>query len=360
MLRNLCVVLAVAAASPYLVEAVRAVPTAAGPCPKSCAIDLERVVTLRGRSEAESALLPEHSMYVTPAPQGGYVLPSRARNSLLRFDATGVMRDEAKGSSDDPFQLIANVLTGADGRLLAYDLGKKALYRLDERLSIVEAQARRYRPSLMLTSAGYLHAEQIPTAELVGYPMHYVDDRGQVQRSFGGDQPLSYRPDQPLSSQRVVANASRGTVLSVAPGRYVIERWNPMTGETVSRLPVLSSWFKPSVAHAPKGQRPLPMIVGLWEDDSVIWALLRDADANWKPRVVESKGERPIVMDEYDKDYDFVLEAIDPSSGRVLGSRRIDHAIFGQAPVFLLATRAQGQGGQRAVTVWKPVITQSR
>ena len=72
-----------------------------------------------------------------------------------------------------------------------------------------------------------------------------VDRKGRVVRSFGTDEP-QFRPDLRYILTRKVAPGQVGTVWAIAPARYILERWDPSTGELLQSTRIRSDWFRES------------------------------------------------------------------------------------------------------------------
>jgi hypothetical protein len=169
-------------------------------------------------------------------------------------------------------------------------------------------------------------AEQISSRELIGFPIHLVGADGTVRKSFGIDTP-QYRPDLQLVVNRMVARATQGGVWTISPGRYVIERWDPVEGQRLAQITVKPTWFRETKQFRTNELTPPNAVIeGIWEQDGVLWTVLRDADSKWRPPVA-ANTERPHDLAEYDRTYDWVLEAISPENGQVLASRRFDRLL---------------------------------
>ena len=207
-----------------------------------------------------------------------------------------------------------------------------------------------------------LVAAQTRTSETIGYPMHVVDREGRVVRSFGTDEP-QYDPDLNHILTRTVALGQDGTVWAMAPARYLLERWDPSTGEQLqsTRIPSDWFWFRESIqAYTDETVRRPPLVEGLWEDeDGLVWIIVHDADADWAPPP-RSNEERPLDLQEYDRLFDSVIEVVDPGLGRVLASRRFSEVLWYRSPSGILVSRADTILTTVAYDVWKPTLQQRR
>ena len=106
--------------------------------------------------------------------------------------------------------------------------------------------------------------------------------------------------------------------------------------------------------------RPFPLVEGLWEDENgLVWTVVRDADVDWVPPP-RANEYRPVDREQYDRTYDWVLEVVDPGSGRVLTSRRFDEALWYRPPSRILVSRVDTVLTIVAYDVWNPTLQQGR
>lgn len=168
-------------------------------------------------------------------------------------------------------------------------------------------------------------ARQLGDPRVAGYPVHTADSTGTILQSFGTDTP-QHRPDLRLITTRMIGPAPDGLIWTAAPGRYVLEKWDPVTGTKHARIEVDSDWFEASVHLWKSGERPHDVITALWEDeDNRVWVVFRTADEQWVPPAPSGdRDHRPSDPADADRDYDTVIEVIDVTSGQVIASQRFD------------------------------------
>jgi hypothetical protein len=183
-------------------------------------------------------------------------------------------------------------------------------------------------PAFVRSDGSYVVASQIPTPDRIGYPVHVLDPMGRFSLSFGADTP-QFRPDLIPLTVRLTAPARDGSIWTVAPGRYVLEKWDPESGTRVARIGVRSSWFSDAMSWpADETVRPSPLIEALSEDSNgLVWVLTRVAASDWKPPA-RANEERPLLIEEWQQTHDWILEAIDPVTGMVAASRRFTQATW--------------------------------
>ncbi|HSC07939.1 MAG TPA: hypothetical protein VLD59_14030 [Steroidobacteraceae bacterium] len=320
-------------------------------CPDDSQIELSKLITLS--DERHRGGIPLHPMSIARTEAGEYLLPSAELDRLFVFDTTGqIIR--TIGTPSQPFKMITAILSAPDGSFRVYDRMSRTLSVLDRDLTLLRKYTFRYYPALLVENKYYIHNEHITTPELAGYPLHTIDESGAVLRSFGvsGD---VYRADEPLRNDRVVTSSTGGMVWAAPPGKYLLERWDPLRGLRESSLDVQSAWFRESARFPRRGQRPSPIIESLWEVNGCIWVLLRDADSKWRAPP-ESQTERRFDPDEYDRTYDFILEVVAIDTAKVVASRRFDRALWGKGNSFMLMTRRSTTEGLTEVDVWQPQL----
>jgi len=93
-------------------------------------------------------------------------------------------------------------------------------------------------------------------------------------------------------------------------------------------------WFEPPAANA-REQAPPPSPIGVYQDgEGLLWTLVHVADANWRPLPpgdVTEGGLTVTTMQQRNRLHDTMVEVIDPESGRLLSSLRLDAYVRGFA-----------------------------
>ncbi len=127
---------------------------------------------------------------------------------------------------------------------------------------------------------------------------------------FGPDGRLArqYRPDLSHILTRKVALGQDGTVWAMAPARYLLERWDPSTGEQPQSTRIRSDWFRESIEpYTDETARPPPLVEGLWEDeDGLVWTIVQDADVDWEPPP-RANEHRRLERQEWERLHDWVV-----------------------------------------------------
>jgi hypothetical protein len=281
---------------------------------------------------------------------------ARSLNSgyVVVFDRTGRFTSAVKAGIEAP-RIILMLRSGPGASVMAWLVPGGPAFRIGSDLQFTPWGGNvPHLPEIIRSDGSMIVAQQIRTPEHAGYPIHVVDRDGRVVRSFGADV-AEYRSDLSLLLDRIVAPASGGMIWAAPRGRYSLERWDPATGRRLSRVPIQSSWFVESAApRRDDSTRPTALFTALWERDGLVWALVRDVSPTWKPPV---KVEQPWSVQAGNADHDWVLEVVEPASGKVLASRRVDFALSHVPPQGLLVSYAlTPSGGAAGVDVWQPEL----
>jgi hypothetical protein len=330
-----------------------AYPLARTQCaPGACEVVLHKVATLS--AEGRANLFPEYSLFVVQDRLGRFFTTSRSWDQVLVFERSGRLSSVLASADNGVYRRITNLIPIADGSILVHDSILRRTFIVGPDLKVRRTVPVALRPTFVLDGDKYVVAEQVPTTDLAGQPIHIIDGDGRVIRSFGANTGV-YRADQQLMSSRIVAPGD-GRIWVVAPGRYVLEQWSPATGELMQSTIVQSSWFKEARTYNYDERiRPTAIIQALWVTGGIGWVLLRDADTNWQPPA-RPNVERPVTAAENDRMYDWVLEAVDTKSGRVLASKRFGSALWVRPTTPLVTSRAE-QGGAVNVDVWTVALS---
>ena len=321
-----------------------------------CTIELEHVAALSDSFEP-GAISVSRSLWVLRDAQGRFFMPGLPLTRILVFDSAGHFHSSIGRAGEGPgeFQRVTGILTTPDGdSVYIADFVLRRLTALTPDLGVARIEHLPYMPTLMRNDGSFILTGQIQTSDLIGYPIHTMDRGGAILRSFGLDTP-QYRPDLPRRLNRLVAPSRDGRIWAAAPGKYILERWNPETGEREARIPVASSWFRESDRLESSAERPFPVIVGIWEGpDLLVWVLHRIADDEWRPP--ERFDHAPMDYASYNQEHDWMIEVIDPLSGRIVASRRFPDYLGYRPPSTLLVTIREIKMSGTVLDIWRPVL----
>jgi hypothetical protein len=319
-----------------------------------CEVALTRLARIS--DAAEPGILPDFAI-IHRDRRGRFVANSRAMDRVLVFDTLGrlIRQIGRRGNGPGEFQRVVSPTPGPGDSLFAHDFALRTVTVIGPDLRVARTAPQHHAPSLFSSDGSYVVAEQIRTAAQIGYPMHFVDRNGRLVRSFGTDTP-QYRPDIRRITDRVVGAGAKGTIWAAAPGRYVLEQWNPSTGRKLQQVRVRSGWFRESVRAEGAGERPAPLIERVWQDSmGLVWVLIRDADLRWQADTSPAV-HRPVDWEKLNRTYDWVVEVVNPASGAVVAHRRFASHHWNRAPDDLLVSANHAEPSVVAFDVWQPQL----
>lgn len=302
-----------------------------------CEITLEHLVTL---SDAVDPGLFGERIFVQQDGVGRWITSTIHFDQLAVFSASGELEQVVgrRGKGPMEFDLVVPPLLAPGDSLYAIDFYNANLTVLNADLQYVRSVQFPYptvHPSFVRPDGSIVVAGQIQSREAIGYPVHVFDRDGQRVRSFGVDVP-QYRADMRRLLTRAVGPAVDGTVWTAPPGRYLIERWDPGTGDMLERIPRNApSWFTESGAPAgdPREVRPNTVITAVWGDDEgFVWLFMDVPADDWRP--LYNRGEAPEQGNpgERNQVFDWLLEVIDPASGALIASKRFSTELWTRPP----------------------------
>ena len=333
-----------------------------GPCSSGdCQIELERITRITDADDP--GILPPDVVWLQETEAGTFVSASLDGTQIAEFGPDGRLARVIGRAGQGPgeFERLRTLIPGPGDTLFAPDLGQGRITMFGPDRALAGTLPMPFvLPDLVMPDGSFLVASQIGRSETIGYPMHVVDREGRVVRSFGTDEP-QYRADLNHILTRKVAPGPDGTVWAMAPARYLLERWDPSTGERLQSTRIRSDWFRESIEpYTDETVRPPPRVAGLWEDeDGLVWIIVRDADVDWEPPP-RANEELPFDLQEYNRLFDWVIEVVDPGSGRVLASRRFSETLRYRPPSRILVSPVDTIITTVAYDVWKPTLQQRR
>ncbi|MGH7555056.1 MAG: 6-bladed beta-propeller, partial [Longimicrobiales bacterium] len=244
---------------------------------RQCSITAVRVVTLG--DERQGILSSPQSVIRDGA--GRYIVVHVAdQTGMSIFSPNGefLRRVGRGGRGPGEYGLITGLQPDTGGILRVWDAGATRLTVLDR--DFVTREVVPFETlvvSLVRYGSGYYAFRNVRTPELAGYPLHRIDMRGRIQRSFGASEP-GYRSDRPDLYRRSIALGPAGTLWSGRFVEYVLERWDT-AGTLLQRLRRAPAWFPPGIhVGAPaenRRARPAPGLMRIRVDSSGrIWTLV--------------------------------------------------------------------------------------
>jgi len=328
-----CLLLLPAAAVPAALTAQDTLRPARVPsCPR-CVIEVRPLVRL-GDDEGQGSLSSD-PYWVVQDSRGRYVLalPDQPDERIAVFDASGRFLKRFGRRGDGPGELravaVLKILPG--DTLLVYD-------EIIGRLSVFDAEYRFVRSSPAprglssvdrLTDGSIMVSAAVYDAERAGKLYHRFHQSGNLLSSFGDSRQV-LSPVVPYNHVRFIGASHGGGFWSIGwMYRYRLELWH-RNGTLARVLEPDSEWFLPyDRIYQPTPTRPPASIAfGVAEDNfGRVWVLGAAAASRFArglgaPRQVEGTTIYPI--EDLATVWDGVIDVFDPSSGRLIATRRID------------------------------------
>ena len=329
-------------------------------CPR-CTIELRKVVTLGANGDSVS---PDIMATVARDSKGNfYVGPVDTPGAVLIYDSSGRIVGSVgrRGQGPGEHLEIGFVKVGPGDTLHVFDAGtfRLSVYSPARKLvRTVPLPARALILDVLPQPSGdvVINAE-VSTPSAIGFPLHRINSKGEIVRSFGALAPVVVPGEQ--RARRASGPGGVNSFWHGEANRYDIERWT-IDGKPDVILSRTAAWFAPYApregSYNPQVVKPRPRLRRITQtQDTVVWVGVDVADASWKQVSNASPDSemRMGVIDDYLALYDTVLEAINPATGRLLASTRVDaplHRFFGDG--FTFSHRADS-AGYRFLDVWQ-------
>jgi len=327
---------------------------------RSCRIVLERETTLGADSGPN---VVTSTFFVKRDSRGRlYSVFQFEPSAIVVFASDGAFLQKIghEGAGPGEFRYILGLHVADGDTLHLFDVGNQRRTVLSPEYEVV--RSHRIPPALMPDAYAFLPDGAlvvnalVPTPAGAGYPLHLLTAEGDVERSFGTDDTYITPRTEYTHTVRRVAPGDSG-VWAVPWTRYVLQLWSrdgTMRRQWRRSVP----WFEPYEQIEPLSEEgpPAPMVAGLSVDaHGYLWVAVTVADSRWRSNLRRETGpDGPQVFPKaVERVYDTILEMIDPGTGRLIVSERLDQKISG----FVDANRVFGfrltpDGGER-LDIWR-------
>lgn len=302
------------------------------PSCSSCVIEVRPTIRL-GDKEGQGSLSSD-PYWVVQDSRGRYVvaLPDQPDERIAVFDASGrfLRRFGRRGDGPGELRAVAVLKIVPGDTLLVYD-------EVVGRLSVFDAEYRFVRSSPAprglssvdrLPDGSIMVSAAVYDAERAGKLYHRFHPNGNLLSSFG-DSKQVLSPIVPYNHVRFIGASHGGGFWSIGwMYRYRLELWH-RNGTLARILEPDSEWFLPyDRIYQPSPTRPPASIAfGVAEDNfGRVWVIGAAASSRFArglgtPRQVEGTTVYPI--EDLATVWDGIIDVFDPSSGRLIATRRI-------------------------------------
>jgi len=237
-----------------------------------------------------------------------------------------------EGSGPGEYRNAAIVFGDARDTVFVVDWGTSRLTVLGPSLQLVRSfpiPASTLSGSILSDGSLVVNAT-VEDRATVGLPFHLFD-RGGKRFTAKGDKTRPYVPStQHLFAYRLSPSLAGGFWAFPFLGRYELELWRGDSLAVYTRESV--AWFVTAPARLTRADGPagppISWINGGWEDSSgLLWVVARVADSRGpgSQELIRGPEGNYSVPKDADRDYDTMIEVIDPKSKVVLVSQRFDN-----------------------------------
>lgn len=326
-----------------------------------CPVQLALVATLRAPNPDEGFFphvsVSEHSSgryFVSPGSHSGEVLEYSPQGTLLR--RIGLRREGAY-----EFELAERTAFLPHDTIAVFDGILRRMTILSPDLRFIRSRhiGVRVEDVVVIDSATMVVEARVPTPERFGLPLHTMTFNGRLAESFGSvDKTVTYHAES--SKYRRITVATRSSVWAASLNRYRLEEWS-IDGRLLRRIERSPEWFRPwdSPRWAVGGQeRPKPEVRGIQAtNDGKLWVVITVPRADWRPerRRLLDRGGEPMahLPGMLWRQVDTIVELIDISSARVVGSARVTGALLGFAGAQRVFSHRVLTNGQEIIEIFE-------
>jgi len=288
-------------------------------------ISLSRITTIGSSKEGP---FPDMNTYVRRNSKGQYFAALTAFSwQLAEIDPHGnYVRDIGReGSGPGEYRDIDNLIIGPNDSLYVFDQGNGRCSILSPSGEFIYSFRTTWgTKQAAITPSGHLIVQALLSSpERAGLPLHLINRDGAMALSFGDENPMYNRRTATWFNTRVLTESSENTVWTGRLNKYEIELWDT-SGNLLKRIENRRDWFREwnTVERYSIQNRPSPSLLAMQEDDSgYLWVIVNVPDSQWSPDLDLSDALFPTSHKAL---YDSTVEVLDPNSGSLLQSRRID------------------------------------
>lgn len=312
-------------------------PDTIQPCQPCGTIRVDTVATLYDR-DGEAGLTPPSPIEVLRVPQGGFLVISANPFEPFLFDEDGVYSGMLGREGEGPgeYQSPASAWIGPDETLWTFDRGLQRATKWTDEWEVADTRRLPVRSgSMVIFEDGTLvNSSPVMDADRVGYPFHRISADGELGASFGPEVQVAPTGHLPGHITRLLWPAGSESFWAAPRHKYKIERYN-LQGQRERALVRAADWFPdqdPTESRAVSPESPPPPRIGgfVEDDEGRLRVLARVAADGWE----EGVGERQ-PMPGFDDDgphhhpidhdivFGSVIEVLDPVSGQLVASRRL-------------------------------------
>ncbi len=333
--------------------------TVTGSACDECSIVREVVLTIPGRREE---MVSPYTILARDS-RGRWLLSTvEAAPRISVYDSTGSLLQSfgRQGAGPGEHRTVTVIAVTAGDTVHVFDnaLRRHSVYSPSYQYVRSTLYVGRVWEAIEVREGTLALNADIPTPDRVGYPLHLMHPDGTLGQSFGSASG-AYRVDASLLLNRYITHAGGTEIWDIPWLAYQASRWGS-SGATL-HLQRDVPWFRTVTDIRPPGQQrpPSPWVMGIWMDQArQLWVMLRVPDENWRPQAgaVARRSDGPGVI-AFDREYDTIIEILDPATGRVIATERFDQALWRLMPGGLVSWYREEEDGEPHLEVWQLTLT---
>jgi len=340
------------------------------------------VVELRDRPELGRQIVASNQAVVRDSGGRTFLVNGMNGSQIQVFDAGGdfIRSVGSQGQGPGEFSYIWALALDREENLYAFDrermtvlsptfevLDRERMTVLSPTFEVLDSRRLPFRVwRALFTDAGLvLVARSVAEGEAPS-PLHLVASDLRVVSSFGrgpmgsgtaaGATPEAGSGDHAEAWFRNIAAAADGRIWSSLVHRYLIEEWQPDTGERGRVFERVVEWFEPWLQSTSVSFEtpPQPRLTAVWQDEQgLLWTLTSVATEDWGEGLTMLSGYNDVWIEYPEKVYDAYIEVIDPDTGSLLLSERVPQALGGVTNDGLAIGRRYPEGEPYQIDLWK-------
>lgn len=272
------------------------------------------------------------------------------------FDADGafVRTVGSRGQGPGQFSYIYALVFDDEGNLYVFDRERVTMFSPEFEILETKQTPLRVRRGLFFQD-GFVVASPSLSEDAVGLPLHFLGKDLEIVRSFAPTE-RTEGPEWQVLQSRGISRSIDGLIWAHPTNSYLVEEWDPSTGNRHRAFERTVEWFEPWVDHRSLSLEapPQPRLAGVWQDDDgLLWTVSAVAAEKWHEGLVVLPGFNDLWIEYPEQFWDSIIEVIDPSTGQLLLSERVPQALGRFTNDGLVIGRRYPEGEFYQVDLWK-------
>ncbi len=265
------------------------------------------------------------------------------------------------GEGPGEFSTISHLAMGQGDTLLVMDSGNSRIsaFSPDGTFAWSILSRGTGEEIIWMGNRTFVFAGNVPTPDLIGYPLHVTSPDGTISASFGAVGGGVYRPDMPYLNMRSLVRLDVRTFWAGHKTQYVMELWD-VEGNRMAEVAREADWFEPYFEKnlLSSGKPPSPWFetLNLSQDGRHLIAITSVPVSDWKdhmgtliqtPTGTRREGFWSGNIRES------VIEILDIESSSVLTRRKVPQLFVGFSDPEHLYCPTRDADGNPFIEIWR-------